>query len=331
MTSKRTRSWTAWALLAWLAAGSAGCLGMIARKGWNDLTDTRFMSERTFKPEEMQWLKSTTTIFFIRPEDAPYRAMFEAAVNRAWHLTPVKVVPISELAQYGDRSRYSYFFISGEWRVVRATTAANPNLHDLMEHNRFYLSLVRAGHDPDPMEGATVFSRSELQLEFASLAPFKQLFLQDALAGYYQAARFRNWTPGQIELYLTSVERDLQRNYRRWLYEDFSDDAALEKLKGATLLVPDYVLVEFNKWNGDESGRRDAAKLLRQYKHPYKIVTAGELTNAIGGAAGPVYVFDYVRSSSDQFVSVFEKNRGMIYRHYTHETYNLDDDDFDLF
>jgi hypothetical protein len=311
---------------------TCGCLGTISRKGWNDLSDTRFMSERTFKPEEMQWLKSTTTIFFIRPEDEPNRALFEAAVNRAWHLTPIKVVPISELAQYGDRSRYSYFFIGGEWRVIEVKKKHELTYHYFMQHNRFYLSLVRAGQDPDPMEGATVFSRSELQIEFNSLGQFQTTFLNDDLFGaYYQSARFRNWTPGQVELYLASVERDLRQSHRRWLYEDVSDDAELAKLKSATLLVPDYVLVEFNKYNGDESGRRDPAKLLRRYKHPYKIVTAGELTDAVATSTGPVYVFYWVRSSSDQLVSIFEQGRGIIYRRYRSNTYNLDDDDFDLF
>lgn len=331
MMSERVRFSTAFALLVLMVAGASGCLATMSRKGWNDPSDRRFLSERKFKPDEMQWLKSTTTIFFIRDEDTPNRAWFEAALNRAWHLTPVKVVPISEFGQYADRSRYSYFLIAGEWTVVEGTTAANPNRHELYQNNHFYLSLVRAGHESDPMEGAVVYSRSELHIEFASLEQFKTMLLKDGPVAYYQAARFRNWNPGQIEMYLTSVEADLRHDYRRWLFEDFSDDAELAKLKTGTLLVPDYVLVEFNKWNGDESGRRDAAKLLRQYKHPYKIVGPGELTEAVASSAGPVYVFDYVRSSSDQFVSVFEKNRGMIYRHYHSTTYNLDDDDFDLF
>lgn len=331
MTNRRARVSTLWVGLILLAATACGCLGTMARKGWNDPGDKRFMSERTFKPDEMQWLKSTTTIFFIRPEDAPYRALFEAALARAWHLTPVKVAPISEINQYADRSRYSYFLISGEWEVFEAKTAANPDLHQLMQHNRFYLCLVRAGQNPNPLEGATVYSRSELHIEFGSLGQFQTMFLNDGPVAYYQAARFRNWSPGQIEMYLTSVNRDLQHAFRRWLYEDFSDDAQMATLKTGTLLIPDYVLVDFNKWTGDESGRHDPAKLLREYKHPYKIVTAGELTDAVASSAGPVYVFDYVRSSSDQFVSVFEKSRGMIYRHYRHETYNLDDDDFDLF
>jgi hypothetical protein len=121
----------------------------------------------------------------------------------------------------------------------------------------------------------------------------------------------------------------LQR--RRWLYEDFEDDAALAKLKIATLYVPDNVLVKFDKFSGDESQRHDPKELLADYPYPHRLVSAPELEQILASAKGPTYVFDYVKGSTDKFVTIFERQSGMVYRHYSSVSYNLDSDDFDVF
>jgi hypothetical protein len=45
----------------------------------------------------------------------------------------------------------------------------------------------------------------------------------------------------------------------------------------------------------------------------------------------PLFVFDFVRSSSDKFVAIYERKAGLMYRTYHSSSYNLDKSDFDLF
>lgn len=280
----------------------------------------------------MAWLKSSTTIFFLKPEDEPLRAEFERAISRAWTLTPVRVVPISQRAQFADHQRYSYFVISGEFRTVYVVDADRPfNQRDLMTHHHFYLTLWRSNSDTAPLAEGTAYCRIELLREFKTGPDFTFTPGRDLLETIYARTHFRNWSPGQLSLYLSTVQTDLQKSQRRWLYDERAENAELAKLKQATLYIPEYALIKFNKYSGDESEHHDIAKLLKQYRYPYKIVSTAELNDVIASGPDPVYVFDYVRSSSDKFVSIFERGRGLVYRHYTHDSHNLDDDDFDVF
>lgn len=310
----------------------AGCLAAISRHGINDPGDSRHISQRSFSPEEMAWLKASTTIFFLKAEDEPLRAEFERAISRSWTLTPVQVVPFAQRAQFADRQRYSYFVISGEFRTVYVADADRPfDKRVLMTHHHYYLTLWRSISDTAPLAEGTAYCRIELLVEFKTQPDFTFTPGSQLLATIYDGTHFRNWSPGQLSLYLSSAQSDLEKGQRRWLYDELAENAELAKLKQSTLYIPDYALVKFNKYSGDESEHHDLAKLLRQYHYPYKVVSSAELNNIIATGPDPVYVFDYVRSSGDKFVSVFERGRGIVYRHYTANSLNLDDDDFDVF
>jgi hypothetical protein len=87
--------------LAALVALGAGCR-LVHDDSWR--TDLRYFSE-----EEMARLLGMTTVFFLRPQDLPRREEFTRAIQRAWQLTKIEVVPVSMAANYRDASKYSYF------------------------------------------------------------------------------------------------------------------------------------------------------------------------------------------------------------------------------
>lgn len=100
----------------------------------------------------------------------------------------------------------------------------------------------------------------------------------------------------------------------------------MSKLSHDTLFVPDYVLVKFNMFNGDESQRHAVDELFKDYPYPYEILHPDLLSERI--AAGQVrYVFDYVKSSSDNYIRIYELSKGKIYQEYKSISYNLSSKD----
>ena len=307
----------------------SGCIGMMSRKGWNDPGDERRISELSFTAEQMAWLRQATAVFFLPERVMPQRAEFETAIKRAWTLTPIKVVPWTERAQYLDAKKFVYFTVSNESSDLHFATENHPDKKTYWGTNtHVFLTLSR---EEPKEERTTAFCRIELHPDFPTLAAVANATPEAALATIYRAGHFWNFTPPQISLYIASVQRDLEQARRRWLYEDFEDDAALAKLKTATLYVPDNVLVKFDKFSGDESQRHDPKELLADYPYPHRLVSALELEQILASAKGPTYVFDYVKGSTDKFVTIFERQSGMVYRHYSSVSYNLDSDDFDVF
>jgi hypothetical protein len=312
----------------------SSCIGMMSRKGWNDPGDARRISELSFTPQEMAWLRQSTAVFFLPDLLLSQRTDFETAIARAWTLTPVKVVPWNDRSQYSDTEHFAYFTISNESSDLYFSTTGHPGTKTYWGTNtHIFLTLTR---EQPKEERSTAFCRIELHPHFQTLSSVADATdglssAEHALAAIYGSGRFWNFSPAQISLYLTSVQRDLERARRRWLYEDFEDEVALAKLKASTLYVPDNVLVKFDKFNGSESEHHDAVELLSDYPYPHQVVSSQELERILASATGPTYVFDYVKGSADKFVSIFERKSGVVYRHYTSSSYNVDSDDFDVF
>lgn len=59
-------------------------------------------------------------------------------------------------------------------------------------------------------------------------------------------------------------------------------------------------------------------------------VTLTGANRILASANGPTYVFDYVKGSTDKFVTIFENQSGLAYRHYKSMSHNVDSDDFDV-
>lgn len=313
------------ALLLGFALMAAGCLSMISRKGWNDSGDRRAISERTFTQDEMAWLRSTTTVFFLPAQDMPFQAQFADALSRAWTLTPIKIAPYEERTNYQDYTKYSYLVIGGEnTQVVHLRShLADDN------YTHLYLRLMRF---PAKEGGkATSYCRIDLFPDMGTIDRVLKAASADPVANMYAQGKFRNWTPSHLALYLRAAQIDLEASHRRWEFEEYKNERQLAGLKSATLYIPEYALLRFGRFTGDESERHDPRKLLSEYPYKYQIVTAPELERIMAENPDPVFVFDFVRSSADKFVAVYERKAGLVYRTYHSSSYNLDSDDFDWF
>ncbi len=330
----RLRHWVRFGVLGVLLVVCPGCfaLAFMSRHGWNDPGDTEHMSQRQFSPAELAALKQSETVFFLKDDDERWRAALEADVRRVWRLTKVLFVPYRERAAYADRGRYSYFVIGGVEKFHSTLNVARPNdAHVSYVNTHFYLTLERSIPDEHGQLEPTTFCRIELYPDRNTLNT-SIANGDDNLIPLYAGARFLNWTPPQLALYLTAVQRDLEQSRRRWLFDEFDDDEALKQLKASTLYVPDYTLYKFESGGGPYIGTHVPKELLADYRHRYYVVTPYQLDQLLAAAGDrPIYVFDYVQSSADKFVTIFDSQKGMIHRQYRAMSYQISSGDFDVF
>jgi hypothetical protein len=298
---------------------------MMSRKGWNDPGDRRSIGERTFTQDEMAWLRSTTTVFFLMARDMPLQAQFEDALSRAWTLTPIKVVSYEDRENYQDQAKYSYLVIGGE--NTQVVHMRNGRANDSYTH--IYLRLMRFTNED--VGKTTAYCRIDLFPDMATIGRIQEALSADPVAVMYAQGSFRNWTPAHLALYLHAAQLDLEASRRRWEFEEVKNDRQLERLKSATLYIPEHALMRFGRFTGDESERHDPRKLLSDYPYKYQFVTPPELNRIMTESPDPVFVFDFVRSSADKFVAVYERRDGLVFREYHSASYNIDSGDFGWF
>jgi len=137
----------------------------------------------------------------------------------------------------------------------------------------------------------------------------------------YMEGVFKNWSPGMIQLYVQDVQQQLRNSKRAYLFESIKNEEALGRLKRDTLYVPEHILTKFNPMNGNET-IRDEQVLFDKYTFPYKIVPTEELSQKIVDKKIN-YVLDYVKSSADNYVRVYNVQQGRIYQLYKSRSYNI--------
>ena len=292
-----------------------GC-SVFLKKGW----DAGRSTARDFSDEEMALLRRTTTVFLLRAADIPRRDEFEEALERVWHLTEIEVVSFERLAEYADTSKYSYLVIEGE---------AFPGY----PVSFYYLTLFLLPPGDEERDDIGYF-----RIDLHATLPTLQLTLEtgatsDAINEIYRQGDFHNWSPGFLATYLQSVQIDLEQGLRRKELEEREDTEGLERLRAATLIIPDHLLLEYGI-DSDGSKRLDPSELLSDYPHRYQIVSRDNLDALIAQADAkkqPLYIFDYVLGASAKLVSIYEYGRGTIYREVSPMRTSLRPADFDIF
>lgn len=294
----------------------SGC-SVFLKRGW----DSRREGARSFSDEEMALLRRTTTVFLLRTADMARRDEFEEALERVWRLTEIEVVSYERLAEYADTSKYSYLVIEGE-------TFAGYQV------SFYYLTLFLLPPGDDEEGDDIGYFRIDLQATLPTL----QLTLEsgatnDAINEVYRQGDFHNWSPGFLATYLQSVQTDLEQGLRRKELDEIEDTERLERLREATLIIPDHLLFEYGV-DTDGSKRLDPKELLSEYPYRYQIVSRDALDALIARAdeqRQALYIFDYVLSASAKLVSIYEYGRGAIYREVSPMRTALTAQDFDIF
>lgn len=298
-----------------------------SRKGSNDKADKLRMSERTFTAEEINALKNTTTVFVLLGGDEDQREKFVQAIESTWTFTPIRVIAYEDLPNFRGEA-YSYFMVQGYNKTVTRTNTADGSSSST-DYFHAYLGLLVMEQVKDkkgrPEIQETAFCREELFIPPGQMGMYLG---KNALDELYSKAEFKNWSPGMLKLYLADIQRNLEKNYRAWMYETLANNAELANLANETLYIPEYALVKLGKFTGNEEERDVASSgLLEKYPYKYKVVSTEELSDAILSGEAK-YVFDYVRANADQITRVYSVEKGKIYQAYEGGSYNLKAKDF---
>lgn len=265
----------------------------------------------------------------------PYKAMF-----RYWTCSKVVFIQYKDILDYVSAD--ASFFTIGGYETTSTFThmTSTGGMKQGLSYTNTHLYLELWVCDPKELEKwqkrkkkkdelpdrvKEVIGRIELFTDFPSLSDPDLLFKSD----YDGGGHIRNWSPGYLKNYIRVLMQLLDKAEERTLFKGITDYKQLKTLKKQTLYVPDYILISFNKFTGNETQRHKEKSILGDYKYPYKLVTNEELNQKILDESQPVYYLVYIKSSTDKFISVYNSQTGeLIYTDYTPISYNIKDKDF---
>jgi len=293
------------------------------------------------KDTDIQALTKATTYFVIRPLEEELKEEYQAVFDDIWTFNTMKVVTLEEYFELRKEQREgnSFMLIDGYTTVTQGRTISYSNPHyfhhlyvlgeEIGYSNKELKKMEQSGTPVVPNYEVRTIARAELFPSSELLMMNDGIGLSDQekaeqLAFMYNGAKFYNLHLGFLKNTLQEIQRFLKEGKERSLFEYSTNEKELGKLKRQTLYFPDHMLIEYNKFNGDESGRHDPEELLKNYEHPHKIISAEELSEMILFAKEPFYYFNYVRSSTDAFYTVTNGLTGeILFSMYDAVTYNM--------
>ena len=144
----------------------------------------------------------------------------------------------------------------------------------------------------------------------------------------YKKSIIRNWNIGYLKNALQFVNKKLNESEENYLFKN-DISGGISHLVKDTLYIPDYVLIKFGIFDGNNKRKHKVKRLLRKYSYPYKIVSQSELSQKIVQKSAPVYYLSYIKSSTDKFITVINGITGdMVYNRYKAASYNIHKKDF---
>jgi len=268
-----------------------------------------------FSKQEMDSIINTTTLFLLREQDMPNKMEFERAIDSVWNLTNIKVIGYNELDDYRE-GKYSYFILQSFNVNISPDNGISCNF------SHVFLTLKL-----EPINYWETLNYCRIEL-FSDLRTMNTITSAHggplaSLDSLYKFSTLKNWNPGQLSLYLSDVQKNLDLSKREYLYKSETIIDTLQQLtKSDTLYVPDYVEVKYNRWNGDESEKHDFDKLFKHCPMTVKIISPSALWKKM--TANQVnYIFDYVKSCTDNYVRIYSLQDGKMYQAYRAMSYNL--------
>lgn len=263
--------------------------------------------------QDIEALKGKTVIFILPSAEYKYYDDYTHLLPEAWTMTPLKVVKYSDLDIYlNDVEHYAFFQIVGIEKTAKIQKSAI-RLEDFYSNTHYYLSLVLPVTEGNKLKYNRRLCRVEL--DPATLGTSKDT---------YTTIVFKNFRVPFMVAYLRFVQQNIKNKINPPVYKTYDDEALLSKVKNDTLYVIDSLLYSKNKYNG--RAEKNKVSLFEDYQGIYKIVSTEEVINIIQtrDKSQPIYLFEYVLSSTDKYVSIIDVRSGtVIKRSYSPLSYSL--------
>jgi len=299
-----------------LVAILPSCAKKLAQSKLADPKDEMVMLRRNFAQADIDQLKATKTIFFLPEDNTGKNDSIKAALSSVWDLTPLLFDDISNFGKYANDPQYSYFVIEGVSTTVSMSNGSYTNTH-------YYLVLRNYKENVKGGAHKSGLCRIELYSNYRAMHSAVNGSGAAAIANrLYRNGVYYNWSPVLLKAQLAAAQTNIKAKIRPWLFEEINDPQLSRLLAKDTLYVPLRLLNSFNKFNGDEHPYPNS--LFASYGYKYRLCSDAELYRIFETEKRGRLVFEYVKSSTDKFVSIYDlQNRKIVYKKYTHTSYNL--------
>jgi len=293
-----------------------GCFKKMAQSGLADPRDQLAMLKKNLTSGVIDQLKATKTVFFLQKDNTGKNDSIQAALSSVWDLAPLIFDDISNFGKYAGDPQYSYFIIEGNTTNVRMTQGSYSNTH--------YYLVLRLFKDTD-LKGKNTSSglcRIELYPSWPTIQLGEGNNPEKVVNTLYDKGHFYNWSPVLLKAELASAQTNIKSKIRPWLFEEINDPQLTRLISKDTLYVPQHLLNQFNKFNGKETSY--PKNLFASYGYKYRICGDAELYRIFETEKRGRLLFEYVKSSTDKFVTIYDvQNKKIIYKKYTPTSYNL--------
>lgn len=278
-------------------------------------TDDPKMKPEPIKQSSLELLKKTKTLFIYRDGDEKQLEKFKSTISKSWTYTTLEFMSFNKFLKSNLKGNYSYFMLGG--RQVTSSSG---------DYTYLYLTLwLKSGGE------VLNFCRIELSSDFQTMVNAQKYIGKEDLKMMkylYSDAILYNWNTFFIKNSLQHVNKKLIKNETRWLYKTDISHPDLSKVRSHTLYIPDYTLIKYKPFSGNEEQRHDIKKLMKRYPGDYKLVTVSQLNKIIQESSKPVYYLSYIKSSTDKYVNVIEGKTGeFVYSKYSPVSYNIKEKD----
>lgn len=280
---------------------------------------------------EIAKIKSGTTYIAMKDPNSEKNKEYINVFKSNWTISKFEFIKYSEIEKYLSPEN-SFLTIGGYETNTQFTKLYNngssknginySNTHLYLElwtcDEKYFQSKKKKKEfgNSDKIQVA----RIELFTDFEALSDPDKLFQ----SGYDGNGHIRNWGAGILKNQIQSLTSYLDKNEKRTLYSGIFNVKELKNLKKEVLYVPEYALIKFNKFTGDETKKHDEKDIFEDYKLKYKLISTDELNQKILSDKTAFYYLIYVKSSTDKYISVINSVTGeIIYSTYSPASYNI--------
>ena len=264
----------------------------------NPLKAQRLKGDTHITDEQLTRLQSKTVLVVLPSSQYNLIDDYKQLVSKAWTLTPVEVIKYSDLSNYSDGDKYAYLAISG---TTYSGSYTSTHYYLTLSNPYQKQSKRKAAEETDELCWMQLYPDTKTQDVGAYKNRYDQL---------YEGSLIRNFTPPYIYTYLKYIQTIIKNGTIPALYSEDKDGAMIAKLSRDTLYVPDSLVHHRSGFSSKEE--LNEKELFASYQGKYKIVSTQELTEMIKNKVDkkPLFLFEYVLSSTDKFVSVYNVTTG---------------------
>ena len=282
-----------------------------------DPKDQLVLLKRSFSPGVIEQLKGTKTVFFLPKDNTGKNDSIQSAVSSVWDLSPLLFDDISNFSKYASDPQYSYFDIEGVSTTVSMSSSSYTNTHYYLVLRLFKEVNTKGKIITQGLCRIELYSNyHEMHSGGGGTGP------EAEINRLYKNGVYYNWSPVLLKAQVAAAQTSIKNKVRPWLFEEVNDPELSRLLSKDTLYVPKRLLNNFNKFNGDEHPYPNS--LFSSYGHKYKLCSDAELYQIFETEKRGRLIFEYVKSSTDKFVSIYDlQNKKIVYKKYTHTSYNL--------